>query len=284
MYRGKETPHFYAMIQEGAGGVAQPLIFRIIARSIPQWITIVSIIIKDFISPAERDQTVFRYLRIEKFRSLLDKRAVWFCNLQKLQDEFEGVPPIPILSRMKAKDMEMKEWFPDEMRRVQFDTMTERQIADSKALTAVNCWHLSETESSRMWKEYAGPDGVAVCSTVKALSEAFDRCGQEPFPQLGLVKYVDFSTYDRLEIHELHRDFNLDFLKDQRFQHEQEVRIATLNLWQPQAGGILWPARLETMIHQVVLPPGADAADREGIQALLDARSLRVPVVNSALA
>lgn len=243
-----------------------------------------SIIVKDFTSLSELNQTVFRYLRIEKFRSLLDKRAVWFCNLQKLQDEFEGVPPIPIFSRMKAKDMEMKEWFPDEMRRVQFDSMTERQIADSKALTAVNCWYLSEIESSRMWTEYAGHDGVAVRSTVKALSEAFDRCGEEPFPQMGLVKYVDFATYDGLEIHELHKDFNLDFLKDQRFQHEQEVRIATLNLWQPHAGGILWPARLETMIHEVVLPPGATTTDKERIQALLGARNLRMPVVNSRLA
>jgi hypothetical protein len=243
----------------------------------------VSIIVKDFACPAKLNQTVFRYLKFDKFRSLLEKRAVWFCNLQKLQDEFEGVPPDPILSRMKAHDMEMKEWFQDEMRRVQFDEMTDRKVADSRALTAVNCWYLSETESARMWAEYAGAGGVAVRTTVKALSEAFDPCGQEPFPQLGLVKYVDFSTYNELELHELHRDFNLDFLKNQYFQHEQEVRIATLNLWQPQAGGLYWPARLNTMIHQVVLPPGANAAARARIQALLDAHHLEAPLIHSNL-
>ena len=243
-----------------------------------------SIIVKDFASPAELDQTIFRYLKIEKFRSLLDRQAVWFCNLQKLQDEFEGVPPSPILSRMKAKDMEMKEWFPDEMRRAQFDQMTNRTIADGKALTAVNCWYLSETESERMWDDYAGEDGVAVRSTIRSLSEALDPCGREPFPQLGRVKYVDFSTYDKLGLHELHRDFNLNFLKNQIFQYEQEVRIATLNLWHPQNGGIYWPSRLSTMIQQVVLPPRADASHRQRIQGLLDACRLSVPIVDSSLA
>ncbi|SDR71458.1 DUF2971 domain-containing protein [Opitutus sp. GAS368] len=242
------------------------------------------LIVKDLSTTAELNQTVFRYLRIEKFLSLLEKRAAWFCNLQKLQDEFEGVPPDPILSRMMAQDMEMKEWFPDEMRRAQFDTMTTRRIADSKALTAVSCWHLSEIESARMWREYAGRDGVAMRSTIKALSEAFDQFEDEPFPQLGLVKYVDFSTFDGLEIHELHRDFALDFLKDNRFSHEQEIRITTLNLWRPMAGGIYWPTRLNMMMQQVVLPPDADTAFRQRIQTLLDVHRLSSAIVRSSLA
>lgn len=175
----------------------------------------------------ELDNVVWRYLTFPKFISLLSYSALWFPKLNILQDQFEGTMPTLTENYMQESHQKWKKVFPPHLHE-QIDGMAKVNIEDGRVLTVVNCWFLDAEESQTMWDEYVkGNEGLAVKSTIKKLAT---HVYVEPqFSYIGKVKYVDFETH-KMSLYEANQAHERAFLKKEKFAHEQEIRISSMNI------------------------------------------------------
>ena len=173
--------------------------------------------------------TVWRYMTFSKFISLFVYQAIWFSKLNILQDQYEGMMPLATKEMMQADDQELKKNFPPKYHR-QFDEMATRNEEDSRELLVVNCWFLGDSESECMWHEYGGgQQSVAIKSTVKQLIENIGVPHDKHATHIGRVFYINHKNHVMTR-YNANQGHERAFLKDaERFQHEKELRIVTLN-------------------------------------------------------
>jgi DUF2971 family protein len=229
------------------------------------------------ISSSELDKVVWRYLTFPKYISLLSYGALWFSKLNILQDKYEGILPKLIDAEMRAEHEKYKQHFDPSMHK-QIDEMNDCNVRDGKELTVASCWFAADTESERMWREYArDAEGLAIKSSIRSISQ-YVNCDPQ-ISEIGKVKYVDLSTYS-MSAYEANQAHERAFLKSLEYEHEQEVRIVTMSVRGPMcvgmdgallgeedwkgAGmnnfdnpGLYIQANLRGLIHSTVLAPGA---------------------------
>jgi len=159
--------------------------------------------------PTDLDISVWRYMDLAKFVSLLSTRSLYFCRTDLLGDPYEGTMPHTVSSTvtdMMAEDQSEI----DSRARLSAIREAYRQWA------YVSCWHMNEDESAAMWSLYARTnEAVAIRSTYRKL-----RDGLPENVYTGTVEYIDYRTQQFPE-------YDLDFPlvhKRLSFQHEREVR------------------------------------------------------------
>ena len=244
------------------------------------------------IQPADND-ILWRYQTCDKFQSLVNDAALFFCRLDKLRDPREGTLP------SKTTDT-IKEFLTvtNKDERIQFFNGTNR------ALTAVNCWHLGDHENALMWDNY-GHGGVAVKTTFASLKDSLrlsppSVCG-------GIVQYMDHQTDETIRVRSMGQgkewsSFEMATLKYQPFAGEKEFRlIANLldTVRDGQTGKVIEPKRTENgifvgvnlymLLHEVVISPDAGSLAESKIRTLVDPinerlpRNRKIPVTKSTL-
>ena len=114
--------------------------------------------------------------------------------------------------------------------------MADRNEQDGRELLVVNCWYLGKTDSPKMWKEYGGGSGgIAINSTIRKLAQYVYAWPE--YSHIGKVKYVDFDTYE-MTPYEANQAHERAFLKDRKYDGENEVRIVTMNFKHPRCAGM----------------------------------------------
>jgi hypothetical protein len=184
------------------------------------------------LTETDNNSIVCRYLTFPKFISLLTYQALWFSKLNTLQDQFEGTLPLPAKNNMHNEFQKWKTLFADPNLHKQIDEMPDRNVEDGRELTLVNCWYLGNCESKEMWDEYGGgSEGVAVKSTIRKLCRHIFVYPE--FSQIGKVRYVNLGKHN-MTLYEANQAHERAFLKDiNKFSHEQEIRLVTMNLKTP---------------------------------------------------
>ncbi len=122
--------------------------------------------------------TLWRYMSIAKFCSLLERRELFFSLVGDMEDRYEGFicPPPP---RNRGDRLHQAE-------------STGRNLLHKIARSAlINCWTKSNYESALMWESYAGTEGVAIRTTFENLQEAIRSDSELPIT-FGQVKYVNY--------------------------------------------------------------------------------------------
>lgn len=252
------------------------------------------------------DLTVWRYMTFSRFVSLLVYQAIWFSKLNILQDQFEGIMPEATKKMMQAHDQELKKGFAPEYHS-QFDEMASWNEQDSRELLVVNCWFLGESESESMWRKYGGSnESVAIKSTVKQLIENIGVPHDNHATHIGRVAYVDYKTHLMTKYH-ANQGHERAFLKDAgQFQHEQELRIVTLNLktkycMSPEGrpyeesevqgkdmnnfenSGLYVAVRLKQLISAIRVSPEADSWFYLLVRRIMELNNLGIKVERSEL-
>ncbi len=176
------------------------------------------------------DMTVWRYMPFSKFISLMTYQALWFAKLNILQDEYEGMMPARTKNLMDTDNQKWKKQFNRPEFHRQIDNWSTDNENSGRELLVVNCWFLDENESEQMWAAYGrSNEAIAVKSTIRRLVNNVLIPHDDHVSHIGMVSYVDhvnheMSCYAASQAHER------AFLKDkQRFSHEQELRIVTMN-------------------------------------------------------
>jgi len=183
----------------------------------------------------ELNLAVCRYLTVPKFINMLAYSTIWFSKLNILQDQFEGMMPTQAKEKMLADSQKWKQVFPENLH-PQIDGMADRNEQDGRELLVVNCWYLGKADSPKMWKEYGGGSGgIAINSTIRKLAQYVYAWPE--YSHIGKAKYVDFDTYE-MTPYEANQAHEIAFLKDRKYDGENEVRIVTMNFKHPRCVGM----------------------------------------------
>jgi hypothetical protein len=167
-------------------------------------------------SPSD-EESVWRYMGLAQYVSMLKDRAIYFSPLSAFDDPFEGSSPYNLsFESVLRAHISKSEIDPSFVEVAKTASLHSRQIM--KDATCVSCWYLSQHESDAMWKLYGRSHGsIAIKSNCGAL-----RTQMPAGALLGKVRYLDFSTFvpPPGPI-----TYDPTFLKRKAFEHENEVRI-----------------------------------------------------------
>lgn len=176
----------------------------------------------------DENTKIWRYLKYDHFEFLLKERKLWFSQVDKFDDKFEG-------------------WYPetDEHRHALFK--------DYKKHTYANCWHIKNHESFLMWEVY-GTDknnkGIAIQSTFQRLKQSLND--DLKFEQhINEVEYIDLDNPYPLK----NNTITPFFLKSKEYDDEHEIRaiiqIIDPKEWSLHNEKILIPVRLHELIENI---------------------------------
>lgn len=218
------------------------------------------------------ETTIWRYLDLERFISLLHTRSLFLSRLDAFRDPWEGTWPRAVVDGVRAH------W--DKKNGDQFLEMSQTlRIANY-----VSCWHASESESAALWDLYSGKSGVAIQSTVRSLQSAIT---DDKEYYIGKVSYVDFDTQPV-------PDLNLlvpPFLKRKSFEHEREIRVlhwlvpTDANGVQPSLAAESYSLTIEpdVLVERLYVAPSAPSWLPEALQELCRRFDLAADVTRSSL-
>lgn len=186
----------------------------------------------------ESDAMLWRYIKTERFLSLLRERKLRFSRLDTLGDVHEAAISRPSLERNMAELSERlsaERWLGTlQGRKGRLLHAESAPLALMRRQIYVSCWHRSDHESALMWSQYGS--GVAIVSTIGRLDAAF------PYPPDGVPIHVHPVQYIDPEVDDL--DYLESYVHKLRvYRDEREVR-AWLRL--PDAVLRLLPNKLHT--------------------------------------
>lgn len=210
----------------------------------------------------ELNFTIWKYLDLSKFLSLLETEKLFFSQPKHFEDPWEGEFSDKDFKSLTltVTDTQRKEL------RSRFSLIRDR--------TAISCWHINNYESAAMWKLYLrNGEGIAIKSTIQKLGDALDAKPLSHDVHISDVKYIDYSnthassTFDDLEVF---------FCKRPSFSHENELRavvqlyappktgkhlddMENLTKTPPPNGGIAIPVDLAKLVSEIYLAPKTPA-------------------------
>lgn len=237
--------------------------------------------------------TIWRYMDLWKFESILSKKALFFSTAASQEDGFEGIYP-PHAKINRARQIEN---LPEEAKpfALHNQEVFEQQ---SKYEIILSCWHINEDENPRMWKEYIQElPGIAIKTSKQSLQDCFTVFSHPHLVTIENVQYVNRTTYRG----NLGRPLAEFFLKEESFKWENELRCVINTGWQPlphQPGGA-WnaeylfpdnsrhvigyfiPVDVNTLIEKIVVSPGASDEFHEKVENTCIAYGVTKPIEHS---
>ena len=177
--------------------------------------------------------TLVKYLDLTKLLSLLQREALFFCRLDKLEDKFEGTTAKPNYeSRLKVeKDIRgvMTETFNATAEKT--DPNNEQSILNSvkeyydwenklRSLNCINCWNYGDKESAALWKIYSDfGKGIMLKSKLNNIELSLSNASEDI--RVSEITYIDYEK-------DLMPDYNSMFPiihKDVAYSYEEEIRF-----------------------------------------------------------
>lgn len=224
------------------------------------------IVRKKGISWPSEETTLWRYMDLARFVSLLQNCSLYFPSISQLAqtDPYEGRFPY------KQRLSDPKSWkfgkedehiFSDEQLKLldgAARSFIPRSERSARHYTFVSCWHANSGESDAMWRLYSlQGQGIAIRTTFKGLRTAIQDDGKTI--HAGHVKY---RNYD-LHAIEMEDHVHVVFHKRESFSHEQEVRLAYQmalhERQEPIPTGISVSVDLRLAIEHVFVSPATPA-------------------------
>ena len=177
---------------------------------------------------------------------------------------------------MVKQDQKWKEIFKDPEHQRQIDEFPKRNMEDSRELVIVSCWFLDEDESPFMWQQYAGEYGVAIKTTVRRLEP--DISCDINTSKMGKIKYVNLDSH-MMSIYEAHQGLERAFIKGHKYSHEQELRIACLNLRKSNLRSV----DIQNLLSSIIIAPNTFKSLEMFVKNMVGTSNLNIPVLRSNL-
>src|SRR5437868_8026514 len=185
-----------------------------------------------FAPPANPCARIWRYTDMAKLLSLLDRSALYFPRLDKLEDPFEGYytknSPVVCVENLSLEELKHSLKAEDE-NLVKIAVSNGRLMRQfnklQREITFVSSWHCQEHESAAMWSQYLKTqEGIAIRSSYDRLCSAFSNYDDyEIF--IGTVSYLDYNRDSIGQGNSLAPVLS----KRKSFEHEREVRAVIWN-------------------------------------------------------
>ncbi len=194
-----------------------------------------------FEAPQNINATLWRYMDLTRFVSLLEDSALFFSAPENFEDPYEGS-----LSQANKTSRNFVH--------SRTGQIVQSSDATDRIKVVVSCWYAAQHESAAMWNLYAkSTDAIAICTTYKKLRQLLP-----PVTRLGLIKYVNYKKAWIPEDRPLHRFMH----KRLSFQHEHELR-ALIDLGAPEVPligqevelGLKVPIDLNRLLNKIYVAP-----------------------------
>ncbi len=232
--------------------------------------------------PLKEEVTLWRYIDLERFKSLLETKSLFFCRADKFSDPFEGsIPKLEADYRINVQQMlaeKSDRVFDENVALRNIDGLSKQHQLQKKS-TIINCWHINQNESDAMWRLYLKDnEGVAIQSNSKRMHATIANASAS----IGLskVRYINYDTDIWAHAidypHTYYNTITPLIHKRIEFMHEHELRLLiivdeaneTETYWdaQPNHKGKLVPIDLEILIEKIYLPPTVDKKTADIIQ------------------
>jgi len=224
--------------------------------------------------PENIDTPVWRYMDEEKFYWLLQKKEVYLCRGDLLQDRFEG-------SYSRQQILSINDWLKAIGEVKLIPQERERRIRDRKK-TYISCWCVGDCDYDLMWKAYIRKNrGVVIKSSVRKLQSICDiNTSHWPLD----VSLVTYSDYKNGEIVNYIGAPDIFLKKDKHFMLDNELRIIHWpNITEPTPDYIGLPVeQLNNLIEQVLLQPKSNLDFLKSVKESLKRVGLeKIPVYYS---
>ncbi len=209
------------------------------------------------IEPIGEDITIWRYMDLASFMSLILKKQLMFKRANHFKDYYDTFVDLDDESvKSIIKALEEGEKSPgsfykvkkiDKIKSETIDTSVLRnsiqpffsngkislllneigQPVSLSDITYCSSWHENDHENYALWKVYLGnkPEGVAIKSSVKRIKDVLDKDKDRVF-YIGKVKYTSNKINifgDKLS------DHTIVLTKREEYEYEKEVRIYTID-------------------------------------------------------
>lgn len=214
----------------------------------------------------EEDTTIWRYMDLGKFLSLIQTSKLWFSHTSKFDDPYEGR-----YSKEVAEEIQRDKWGIENPSEEDSEFFIEDDADDY-----VSCWNRKGSQSVALWELYnKGSNGVAIKTTVGELKSAIVGLPEDEIDyqiEFGKVKYHVAGDEPRGYYAPI-------FTKRDIFEFEKEYR-AVLTVFDsldrvdiedmkivPDAG-IGLRVELNTLINEVYISPGASSYLEDVIERL----------------
>jgi hypothetical protein len=196
-----------------------------------------------YLDPEGEAIRLYRYMDFTKFVSVIQKKELYFCPVDKLDDPFEGSFP------QKEIEYHKRNGYWDEIA---------PGFKTRRGEVFINCWHYNEQESAGMWRLYSQiGKGIAIQTTIPKLKEAFKVCQKNIY--IGKVIYIDYTKdffyknepkgYDSL-------NFGVPFIhKRNIFEAEKEYRAVYISHESKSIERPYFQMDLDTLIENVIVAP-----------------------------
>jgi len=231
-----------------------------------------------FQQPQDPGASVWRYIDVPRFVSMLQNRGLYYARVDHLPDEYEGgwgecLEGTRLADPVFGKLLKHGSWASRQMVRLYY----------------VNCWRLQPGESDALWRIYTGgpSGGIAIRTTYRQLVEELPETDY-----IGEIQYLDYGS----EAFDPHYIANFLMHKRLQFSHEREVRIVrtveTASFQDQSVAemrdrlpiGVDVPVDLSKVVQAVVVSPYAPEWHLELVRGLVKAHGFEFPVVLSEMA
>jgi hypothetical protein len=242
--------------------------------------------------PNENYQIV-KYMDLTKFVSLLQRKSLFFCRLDKLEDHFEGTTAksnwkrrydfyaTQYLRSTKFKKLNHEEI----LKNVEEHFEAEQKI---KALKCICCWNISDSESAALWKIYSDfNQGIMLTSKISSLVESFNETKENI--DLSEVNYINHSSDDmpdgNMMYPVIHKHKAYSYEKELRLIHTVDFGGGLLYDWSKEEieQGKYLNVNLNELIDEIILSPYSPNWYIELIQNLCETYGLKATIMKSEL-
>jgi hypothetical protein len=241
---------------------------------------------QSFRLPANKDISIWRYMDLGKYLSMLDRRSLFFARASLLGDPFEDAPTKLMVTqreyikRNRGNDPTLAAYKDVPEEALDWGDIFKGLVGSY----LVNCWHMNEHESAAMWKLYSNSnEAVCIRSTYRRLRQCLPLC-----LMVGEVNYINYETQG------FSVDMGFNFITHKRlsFSHELELRAI---LWERAAdarpfsgqigpSGLNIEVDLSALVERVYVSPTAAPWLGELVGAMTRKCGYAFPVSQSALA
>ena len=248
-------------------------------------------ILEDFFNEDDLDQSVWRYMSIDKLDLMFKTNSLYFASAEQFNDndDFEG----SITTKEYQKRIDRIKKYESEPSAIDRQLQNiESSFKPLRKCTKISCWHLNKHENINMWRYYQGQNkGVAIQTTLRKLIENIgaykvESANKEETIYIGRIKYIDYKR----DVMDKRYGFITPFLyKRKEFKDENEIRFLISLRFVEEFGinipeqGINVPFNIETGIEKIVLPPKAEKELIDNINRILIDNQKNIAVVHSSL-
>ena len=226
----------------------------------------------EIITP-DRKQTIWRYMSLDKFLSLLNDKQLYFARHDKFND----------LKEAMRSDLDLKLY--DKY----VEGISETIKNDPFGCGFINCWIIENFDLYLMWRSYSSLDkGIAIKSSIGNLIDSLDSKDKRSI-FISDVEYMDYITgftFDKYGGSE--NDLARFFCKRENFKQEKELRAVyydyEMRLDSKKApDGLKFKVSLNTLIDEIWIAPNATKEFEKNIKEIVRKHGITKPIRRSQI-